>query len=237
VHSADSARRAFTAARSVGHANVNLDLIYGAHGETLHSWRQTLEEAVELAPEHLSCYALTIEPATPLGRKVAAGIGPPPDPDIQAEMYALACQMLGNAGYRHYEVSNWARPGFECVHNLGYWECRPYVGLGAGAHSYRDGRRWWNIRPPRAYLDAVEAGRRPVGGEEYLSGDDERLERIFLGLRTDGGIPATWVALETAAPYVEEGLLTRSNGHLALTERGMILANEIVLALAEGPIS
>jgi oxygen-independent coproporphyrinogen-3 oxidase len=237
VHSADSARRAYAAARSVGYTNVNLDLIYGADGETLDSWRRTLEEAIELGPEHLSCYALTIEPATPLGRKVGEGLAPPPDSDLQAEMYFLACELLGRAGYRHYEVSNWAKPGFECVHNLGYWEGRPYLGLGAGAHSYRDGRRWWNVRPPSAYLEAVESGRLPVGGEEHLSAGDERLERVFLGLRVADGIPARSVDLQRVRPYLEEGLLTRTNGYLVLTERGMIVANEIVLALAQEPIS
>src|SRR5207245_11528608 len=142
VHSPESARRAFDAARSAGFRDVNLDLIYGADGETLPSWRLTLEQAAALAPEHLSCYALTVRPSTSLGRRVAAGLIAPPDPDLQADMYALACDVLGAAGYEHYEVSNWAKAGHRCVHNLGYWEGRPYLGLGAGAHSYRDAVRW-----------------------------------------------------------------------------------------------
>ena len=236
VHSADSARRAYEAARSAGYANVNIDLIYGARGESIESWRRTLEEAIDLGPEHLSCYALTIEPATPLGRRVAAGLVPSPDADLQAEMYFLACELLGTAGYRHYEVSNWAKPGLECVHNLGYWEGRVYLGLGAGAHSCRHSRRWWNLRPPLAYVESVEAGRAPVGGEECLGPDDERLERIFLGLRTADGIPAGLIDLQVARPYLDESLLTRTDGRIALTDRGMIVANEIVVALAEGPI-
>jgi putative oxygen-independent coproporphyrinogen III oxidase len=142
VHDPASVRRALRDARAAGYANVNLDLIYGADGETLGSWERTLCETIELGPEHVSAYALTIEPATPLGRKVQQRTVPGPDPDLQADMFELACVSLAEAGYRHYEVSNWAKPGFECVHNLAYWERRPYLGLGAGAHSYRNDRRW-----------------------------------------------------------------------------------------------
>src|SRR5207244_12131896 len=111
------------------------------------------------------------------------GLVPPPAPDREAEMYGLGCAALREAGYRHYEVSNWAKPGFECVHNLGYWEERPYLGLGAGSHSYRDGRRWWNLRPPQQYMAEVEAERQPVGGAEVLTGAERRIERLLLGLR------------------------------------------------------
>src|SRR5205814_4568882 len=141
-------------------------------------------------PEHVSAYALTIEPATPLGRKVASGDVPGPDPDLQADMFEAACEVLRDAGYRHYEVSNWAKPGFECRHNFGYWERRPYLGLGAGAHSWREGRRWWNLRPPQQYLETVESGAIPVGGEERLDADELRLESVFLGLRTAAGVAA-----------------------------------------------
>ncbi|MGQ0668491.1 MAG: radical SAM family heme chaperone HemW [Actinomycetota bacterium] len=232
LHSPDSVRRAFAAARAAGYANVNLDLIYGANGETLASWRRTVEKAIDLAPEHISAYALTIEPATPLGRKVEAGIVPPPDPDLEADMFLLASETLAAAGYRHYEVSNWAKPGFECRHNLGYWQRRPYLGLGAGAHSFRDGRRWWNLRPPGAYLEAVEGGALPIGGEERLSADEDYLEEVFLRLRTFEGIPASLVEPDVAGRYLEEGLLARRNGDLVPTERGMLLLNELVLALA-----
>jgi len=233
IHSPEAARRAFAAAREAGFDNVNLDLIYGADGESLESWKETLGEAVAIRPEHLSCYALTIEPATPLGRKVAAGLVPPPDPDLQAEMYDLACAALREAGYRHYEVSNWAKPGFECVHNLGYWEERPYLGLGAGAHSFRDGRRWWNLRPPQQYLGEVEGGRLPIGGEELLTDDERRIERLLLGLRMASGIPADWAQPARLEPFVVEGLAHRRDGRFVLTDRGMLLANEVVLSLAE----
>jgi oxygen-independent coproporphyrinogen-3 oxidase len=232
LHSAASAVNAFHAARRAGFDDVNLDLIYGAEGETLASWRSTLERTVALEPDHVSAYALTIEPATGLGRKVAAGVTPAPDGDLQADMYGVACEVLGAAGYEHYEVSNWATPGHRCVHNVGYWEGRPYLGLGAGAHSYRDGRRWWNVRPPQQYLDGVDAGRLPVGGEESLSEDERRLERLLLGLRMAEGVPDEWVVdASRADDFVAQGLAARRAGRITLTDRGMLLANELVLAL------
>jgi putative oxygen-independent coproporphyrinogen III oxidase len=231
IHQPDSVRRAFRAARVAGYDNVNLDLIYGAAGETAASWQRTLEEAIAMAPEHVSAYALTIEPSTPLGRAVERGDVPGPDPDLQAEMFETACLMLGEAGYAHYEVSNWAKPGYACRHNLGYWERRPYVGLGAGAHGYRDRRRTWNVRPPEEYLRLVEAGELPVGGFEVLEPADAYLEEVFLRLRILRGIPASWIADGREEPYVESGLLRRDEENLVPTERGMLLLNELVLGL------
>ncbi len=231
VHRPEAVRRAFADARAAGYANVNLDLIYGAHGETLGSWEETLRRAIDLGPEHISAYALTVEPSTPLGRKIAAHVVPPPDPDLQADMFGLACAVLADAGYRHYEVSNWARPGFECRHNLGYWERRPYVGLGAGAHSYRDDHRWWNVRPPLQYLERVEAGRSPIGGEELLEPSDAFLEEVFLRLRILEGVPASWVEADKVEPFLETGLLREDDGALVPTEHGMLLLNELILAL------
>jgi len=234
LHSPGSVRSAVGAARAAGCSNVNLDLIYGAHGETLESWERTLAETIALAPEHVSAYALTIEPATPLGRAVARGDVPAPDADVQADMFRLACSMLRDAGYGHYEVSNWARPGYECSHNLGYWRRQPYLGLGAGAHSYRDDRRWWNVRPPEEYLSTVERGELPVGGQETLEAGDAYLEEVFLRLRILEGVPASWIDEGRADPYVESGLLLDEAGSLVPTERGMLLLNELVLGLTAG---
>ena len=231
VHRPESVVAAFGAAREAGYANVNLDLIYGADGETVESWERTLRATISLAPEHVSAYALTIEPATPLGRKVSSGASPGPDPDVQAEMFLLACGLLGDAGYHHYEISNWARPGFECRHNLGYWERRPYMGLGAGAHAYRDDVRWWNVRPPEQYLAMVESGELPIGGSESLEPGDAYLEEVFLRLRILQGVPASWFEEARYARYLEAGLLLDDFGSLVPTERGMLLLNELVLGL------
>ena len=234
VHAPESVRRACAGVRAAGYSNVNLDLIYGAHAETFESWERTLEETISLAPEHVSAYALTIEPATALGRSVARGEVPAPDPDLQADMFLIACSMLGDAGYGHYEVSNWAKPGYECQHNLGYWRRQPYLGLGAGAHSYRNDRRWWNVRPPEEYLATVEHGELPVGGSETLDVSDAYLEEVFLRLRILEGVPASWIEDSRADPFVESGLLTHDDGSLLPTERGMLLLNEIVMALTAG---
>jgi putative oxygen-independent coproporphyrinogen III oxidase len=231
IHQPPSVRAAVAAARRAGYRNVSLDLIYGANGETVESWRRTLDEAIALGPEHISAYALTIEPATALGRKVASGETPGPDPDLQADMFMLACEIFGDAGYAHYEISNWARPGFECVHNLGYWERRPYVGLGAGAHSYRDDVRWWNVRPPETYMEMVSAGELPIGGSESLDPSDAYLEEVFLKLRILEGVPASWFESSRYEPYLQSGLLVDDLGQLVPTERGMLLLNELVLGL------
>jgi putative oxygen-independent coproporphyrinogen III oxidase len=233
IHQPDAVRSAFRAARDAGFDNVNLDLIYGGDGEALASWRRTLEETIALGPDHVSAYALTIEPATTLGRKVAGGLVPPPDPDLQADMYDLACRLLRAADYEHYEVSNWAKPGGRCTHNLGYWEGRPYLGLGAGAHSYRHGRRWWNVRPPLQYLERVSSGALPIGGEETLTADERRMERLLLGLRTTAGISVA-EASRDPIDLVREGLLHSHDGRLMATDMGMFLANDLVIEVA-GP--
>jgi putative oxygen-independent coproporphyrinogen III oxidase len=231
VHGPDAVRRALHEARAAGYSNLSLDLIYGADGETLDSWEATVREAIDLGPEHLSAYALTIEPSTPLGRRVRAALVSPPDADLQADMFFLACRLLGEAGYRHYEVSNWAQPGFECVHNLGYWERRPYVGLGAGAHGFRGDRRWWNVRRPEEYLARIESERLPVEGAERLAAPEAFFEEVFLRLRLQDGIPISWVEGKRAEPLIEADLLEDHDGALVPTDRGMLLLNELVFAL------
>ena len=236
VHAPESVRRAWVAVRAAGYSNVNLDLIYGAHAETLDSWERTLDETIALAPEHVSAYALTIEPATALGRAVARGDVPAPDSDVQADMFLLACSKLGDAGYGHYEISNWAKPGYECQHNLGYWRRQPYLGLGAGAHSYRDDRRWWNVRPPEEYLATVERGDLPIGGSETLDASDAFLEEVFLRLRILEGVPASWIDDGRAEPFLESGLLNNRDGSLVPSQRGMLLLNEIVVGVTAGGV-
>mgnify|MGYP006269100261 CR=1 FL=1 len=211
---------------------MSLDLIYGARGETDASWRATLEETLALAPDHVSAYALTIEPGTALGRAVSAGLTPPPDPDVQADRFGVACEVLAAAGLVHYEVSNWALPGRESRHNLGYWRRDPYLGLGAGAHAFRGERRWWNVRPPQEYLDLVARGVLPIGGEEVLSAEDAAFEELALGLRILDGVPAARFAESVYRPFLESGLLADDAGRLVPTERGMLVLNEVVLALA-----
>jgi putative oxygen-independent coproporphyrinogen III oxidase len=163
----DAARVAAAAAtlRAAGVPALNLDLIYGAPGEDAGSWAASLEAALVLEPEHLSAYALTIEPATKFGRLVAAGRMAEPGEDDLADRYGTACSVLAAAGYHHYEVSNWARPGRGSRHNLTYWRRGRYLGLGAGAHEFDGATRRWNVAGVPAYLAAVREGRRPTSGE------------------------------------------------------------------------
>ncbi|MGH2603356.1 MAG: radical SAM family heme chaperone HemW, partial [Dehalococcoidia bacterium] len=155
IHDAGTAIEAYEAARAAGFDNVNLDLIFGVAGQTLAGWERTLRRAIALAPEHLSLYALTIEEGTALAAQIARGIAPEPDADLQAAMYERTQDLMAAAGYEHYEISNWCRPGFACRHNLVYWQDGEWLGLGPGAHSHLDGRRFAVVRSPGAYIDRV----------------------------------------------------------------------------------
>jgi len=172
LHSASEAEEAYRQARRAGFRSVNLDLIYGLPGQPLERWQATLERAIALGPDHLSLYALTVEEGTKLAHDVARGVAPAPDPDVQADMYEWSSERLAAAGYEHYEISNWARPGHRCRHNLAYWQCRPYLGLGAGAHSclpWGDGWcRFWDVYSPRRYIQAVEEACRARAPEGTL---------------------------------------------------------------------
>jgi oxygen-independent coproporphyrinogen-3 oxidase len=155
IHDVDQVGLTVQQARAAGFDNLSLDLIYGLPGQRPVSWQHTLERALALTPEHISLYCLTLEDGTSLQGQVLRGYLPTPDPDQAADMYELADDRLAKAGYQQYEISNWSLPGYECAHNLVYWRNRPYLGLGAGAHSSNDGRRWWNVRPVQTYIDRM----------------------------------------------------------------------------------
>jgi oxygen-independent coproporphyrinogen-3 oxidase len=238
VHDPGRVVAAVAALRAAGVAALNLDLIYGGPGEDAGSWSATLEAAVALAPEHLSAYALTIEPATKFGRLVAAGRMAEPAEDDLADRYDATCAVLASAGYHHYEVSNWARPGHASRHNLTYWRRGRYLGLGAGAHEFDGTTRRWNLAGVPAYLEAVRAGRRPTEGEERLDPDQARFEALALRLRAADGLDpaeARAVGVDPGGAQADElrsaGLLAPGPG-LRLTERGMFLHGEVVARLA-----
>lgn len=208
-HVADDIRRSAAAARNAGFENFSLDLIYGAPGESNESWEESLEHGLATEPDHVSCYALTVEPGTPLHRMVRAG-APAPDPDTQADRYELADQVLGASGLGRYEVSNWARPGMACRYNLTVWAQGEYEAYGNGSHRFRDGVRSHNVRRVEAYIDRVESGNRPTAGEERLEGWDSELDRLFVGLRRSQGVS---LGPGTAA------LLQSREGEMLLRER------------------
>jgi len=224
-HDPDSVARAVALAGGAGFSSVNVDLIFGAAGESDDDFRHSLEAVLRLdpSPGHVSAYALTVEPGTPL----AADTARHPDDDVQARRYAMADEVLGAAGFEWYEVSNWARPGRSCRHNRLYWEQGDYRGIGAAAHSHRRGRRWWNIRTPERYIAAVAAGRPTTAGEEVLSAEQRLFESLALALRTSSGVPASAVPDDPDL----DGLIDRRGTRAVLTVRGRLLANEVTTRL------
>ncbi|MCH7812026.1 MAG: radical SAM family heme chaperone HemW [Chloroflexi bacterium] len=254
LHSAEEARRAYRAARAAGIDNINLDLIYGLPEQPIERWQESVEEALALAPEHLSLYALTVEEGTPLAHSVARGRTPAPDPDAQADQYEWTQDRLAATGYEHYEISNWSRPGRRCLHNLTYWESREYLALGAGAHSYLDGVRFANAALPTQYLALVEeswrelqAGDGKTSMRQIVSGETitpalAMADALILGLRLiDGvgidefgarfGVDPLAELGEQLRPSLENGLLEIAGNRLRLTVRGRLLANEVFVRL------
>jgi oxygen-independent coproporphyrinogen-3 oxidase len=229
AHDPDSVGRAVALAGAAGFGSVNVDLIFGGAGETDSDFSATLAAVLALdpVPGHVSAYALTVEPGTPLASDPARH----PDDDVQAARYCLADEFLTAAGYQWYEVSNWARPGHRCRHNRLYWDQGDYRGIGAAAHSHHTGRRWWNIRTPERYIAAVEAGRTTTAAEELLSSDERLFEALALSLRTSGGVPSSVVPDD---PDLVP-LLDHRDGRAVLTLRGRLLANAVTTRLRPGP--
>jgi oxygen-independent coproporphyrinogen-3 oxidase len=222
THEPENVRRSVDLARSAGFETFNVDIIYGAVGESPADWEQTVREVLALDPPHVSAYALTVEAGTALALDRARY----PDDDDQASKYELADDLLTAAGLANYEISNWAQPGHECRHNLLYWSQGDYLGFGCSAHSHRDGRRWWNIRTPERYLALVEAGQSTEAAGEELEPDVRRLEGLQLALRTRAGVPAG--ALD---PAELPGLVEEQRDRVVLTRAGRLVANEIALRL------
>src|SRR5262245_9606548 len=185
THDPRQAREAFHGARVAGFKNVSIDLIFGLPGQTVGDWRRELGEWADA--DHISVYGLTVEPGTSLERDVRRGTVLPGD-EAQRDLYVAAMELLPQLGFRQYELSNFAKPGFESRHNLGYWEGRPYLGFGPGAHSYVAPKRWANISNVAQFLERAERGESLVGMDETLTADQEMLEAVFLGLRREEGI-------------------------------------------------
>lgn len=222
THDPDNVRRAVDVIGEAAIVNFNIDLIYGAAGESLADWETTLQAVVELGPPHVSAYGLTVEAGTPL----AADPSRHPDDDDQADKYELADEVLGAAGLAWYEVSNWCRPGYECRHNRLYWSQGDYVGVGCAAHSHRNGRRWWNVRTPERYVQLVTADQPTEASGEHLDEDARRLEGLQLALRTRDGVPRSALDANEVP-----GLVELVGDRWVLTRAGRLLANEVALRL------
>jgi oxygen-independent coproporphyrinogen III oxidase len=237
-HTPGEAISAIESARATGFENLGIDLIYGVPGQGMTAWINTLKEVVALGPEHLSCYELTVEDRTPLGRRHASGDFTLPSEEMQRDFFMRTSEFLEESGYVHYEVSNFAcDPSLTSRHNQKYWNHTPYLGLGPSAHSFDGGaRRWWNHRSVDEYVATLRCERSPVAGEEILTLDQMRMEALYLGLRTRRGISFDEYARRYGADLLEEkrhvfdrlkedGLLTAEDGSLRPTRAGLALAD------------
>jgi len=235
--------RAVPILREAGIRNISFDLIAGLSHQTKVSWRQSLEELAVLAPEHVSVYLLEIDEDSRLGKELLQGGGKysarsVPSEDDMAEFYEMAQQALGAAGYHHYEISNWAKPGYESKHNLKYWRREPYLGFGAGAHSFSGTERWANAHDAAAYVTAVQGGRMPVEQHETLTAERALEEELFLGLRQLDGIDLAQIerdyGVSLAArfdPLTSAGLVERDGSIVRLAPERLTISNEVFVEL------
>ena len=227
-HGTMAHREVSEAVNAAGFRTWNMDLIVGSRAESLEDVARTLNDLLTLEhpPPHISCYALTPEPATSLGRDPARH----PDEDETADAYDLVGATLDAHGYEWEEISNWALPAHECRHNHVYWDHGDYVGFGSAAHSHQHGRRYWNVRTPDRYVDLVSSGQSPLGGEEFLDERTQQFERDSLALRTRRGVPVeAFDSLEEIAHLVRV-----RDGQVTLKENGRLLANQVIVRLRSG---
>ena len=241
VHTSEQAREAREALKNAGVGNISLDLIYALPPELERDWSRDLDQALALEPDHISLYGLTVEPHTPLARWVERRESRVVDDERYADEFLLAHDRLTAAGYEHYEVSNYARPGRRAIHNSAYWQRRPFLGLGPSAHSAIGDRRWWNVREYAAWLEAgAEAqGRRGAGeypatvaGWEEIDADRRRLEDLYLGLRTSDGISVDLLPEPVYYPWVNAGWADVHDRRLILTAEGWLRLDALVAQVA-----
>lgn len=238
THDPANVAKAVEAARAAG-LKVSVDLIYGTPGESLQDWRTSLDAAIDLAPDHISAYALVVEEGTKLGAQVRRGQVPEPQDDDEATKYELADQILEAAGFGWYEVSNWARTEADrCRHNEGYWLDGDWWGVGPGAHSHVGGVRWWNVKHPNAFASRLNAGLSPAAGRELLTNDQRYDERVLLGVRLVDGLPIDLLrpeGSEAVAGLIADGLVDGPSAirprRVVLTLRGRLLADTVVRRL------
>ncbi len=227
-HNGPQAEQSFRILRDAGFSNINIDLMFGLPGQTIEQWRTTLEKTVALQPEHISAYCLTYEEDTEFFLRHARGEFRQ-DSDADAEFFEMTMSILQDAGYEHYEISNYARPGFASAHNQAYWSGEDYLGIGPSAFSTHGMERWQNICDYREYADRVLSGKAAIGSTENLTSEMKRAERIALLLRTRNGISATELqggALQTDE-FLALGLIQISNGNVVLTQKGKCLADSV----------
>lgn len=232
VHDPEGPPRAVEAARRAGFGHVGVDLIHGTPGEAAADWERTLDVALAAPVDHLSAYALAVEPGTKLAARVRTGELAEPDADLAADRYEVLDRRAGAVGLKWYELSNWARDdGARCRHNLLAWRNHHWWGVGPGAHSHVGGVRWWNVDHPDDWSSRLSEGRSPVAGREVLTDDQRRLERVLLGVRLAEGLPTRGLDRGAVEGIVADGLGEVRGGRLALSLRGRLLADLVVRRL------
>lgn len=234
THNPGNVSTAVEKARQAGFEHVSVDLIYGAPGESISDWQQSVTSALQLPIDHISAYALIIEKGTKLAAQISRGeVQMPPDEET-AEKYLIADSAFEAAGFNWYELSNWSKPGGQCRHNIAYWNGSMWWGVGPGAHSYFDNRRWWNVKHPATYQQKINAGESPVHSEEILSEENLADEYLMLQIRRREGIPHRNLKdsqVSRAAEYVDSGHLDQAEWtaqKLVLTRQGRLIADRIV---------
>ncbi len=235
VHSVKAALESYRKLRAAGFDNINLDLIFGLPGQTLEHWRHTLERVIELQPEHISTYCLILEEDTEFWRMYVSDVGaqhavPLPDDDAQLAMYEIAIETLAAAGYRQYEISNFAKPGRECRHNIAYWEGKDYLGLGPSACSTIGDHRWQNVPDTDRFVAAIVNHQSPIINEEHLTPETRAAERAAFGMRMNAGVPAELVRGrwdKQIAELLSAELVQWRDGRLKPTKRGILFADAV----------
>lgn len=240
IHTLEDTLKALALARQAGMGNISIDLIYGIPGQNAEGWARNVSAAVEIMPEHISAYELTPEKGTRLYEAIRGKEMEKPAEEAIVGMYYHLIDRLTDAGYRHYEISNFARPGFECRHNLNYWDRGEYIGAGAAAHSFIGNKRVNNVADISRYIELIKAGELPIDREIEISRDDAIKESVFLGLRKTEGIDIQMFRdgfgidiAEASLSLMDAGLLTYDGSHLRLTRPGIVVSNEVIVRLLE----
>jgi oxygen-independent coproporphyrinogen-3 oxidase len=231
THNPANVEKAISMARTAGFKSISVDLIYGTPGESLDDWRETVSAALALDIDHISAYALIVETGTKLAAQIKRGELSMPIDDLMADMYLLVDQMCEKAGLTWYELSNWSKPGHECRHNIAYWQNKNWWGLGPGAHSHVDGKRFWNLKHPTTYKQKLFAGESPILDSEQLTAEQIKDEAILLGIRMREGLQIELLEphqMELLAIYRENGFVQLHDDRVLLTPAGRLIADRIV---------
>ena len=231
THNPANVEKAITMARTAGFKSISVDLIYGTPGESLKDWRETVENALSLDIDHISAYALIVETGTKLAAQIKRGDLTMPNDDLMADMYLLVDQMCEAKGLTWYELSNWSKPGHQCRHNIAYWENKNWWGLGPGAHSHIDAKRFWNVKHPTTYKQKVFAGETPILDSEQLTAEQLKDESILLGIRMREGLQIELLEphqMEVLALYRDNGFIELQADRVILSPAGRLIADRIV---------